>query len=133
MSAGGPPLDAPLAEAVATAFVRALARGAWADAVAVASLPDLAVPPDAAPDQFLRDLWAGLVAQHGPLVAGRVAATAPHGLGRTVDLAVRLGTASVVLRVVVGLGARVTGFWITPPQRRHPAPGDGTPPVVDAE
>jgi len=120
VTAAGEALDAGLAEAVATAFVRALARGAWSDALAVA---DLETPPDAAPHVFLRDLWAGLVAQHGELVSGRVAATAPQGAGRVVDVAVRLEAASVVLRMVVGAGARVTGFWITPPRR---------PPAADA-
>ncbi len=115
-----PDIDAATAEAVATAFVRALARGGWADAVALAAF---AVPPDATPADFLRDLWSGLVAQHGELVGGRVAASAPQGAGRAVDFAVRLAAASVVLRIVVGAEARVTGFWITPPhQRGSPSP-----------
>ena len=114
-------IDAGTAEAVATAFVRALARGAWDDAVALAAF---ASPPDAAPADFLRDLWAGLVGQHGELVAGRLAASAPQGDGRAVDFAVRLAAASVVLRIVVGPGARVTGFWITPPHQRRSPPED---------
>ena len=119
--AKGSGVDAPVAEAVATAFVRALARGAWDDAVALAAFT---APPDAEPADFLRDLWAGLVAQHGELAGGRLAASAPQGAGRAVDFAVRLATASVVLRIVVGAEARVTGFWITPPQQRRSTPAD---------
>lgn len=109
-------------EAVATAFLRALARGAWADA---AALTALAVPPDTTVDAFLHDLWTRLVVQYGPVQAGRLAASTPHGAGHAVDVAVRLETANVTLRVVVGAGARVTGFWITPPRRSASAGHDG--------
>ena len=116
-----PGIDAATAEAVATAFLRALARGGWADALALSAF---ASPPDTAPADFLRDLWSGLVAQHGDVVGGRLAASAPQGDGRAIDFAVRLATASVVLRIVIGAEARVTGFWITPPHQHRSATED---------
>ena len=110
--------------AVATAFVRALERGAWDDAARASAL---AAPPDATPEALLRGLWTQLVGQLGPLAALEPSPAEPGADARVVDLGARFQRSEVTLRVLVGPAGRVTGFWVTPPR----PPAYSPPPYAD--
>jgi hypothetical protein len=113
------------AGATAAAFVRALERGAWEDAARASAL----VPPaGVTPEALLRGLWTQLVGQLGALAALDAAPAVQNAESRIVDLGARFARSEVTLRVVVGAGGKVTGFWVTPPR----APAYAAPPYADA-
>lgn len=101
------------AAVAATAFVRALERGAWADA---ASHSALSPPAGVAPNALLRTVWTQLVGQLGALAALEPAAPYDRDGRRVVDLGARFERSEVTLRVVIGDGDKVVGFWVTPPR-----------------
>lgn len=104
------------ATATATAFVRALDRGAWAEAAAVAAL---APPAGVTKEELLRGLWTQLVGQLGALAAIAPAPAVDDRGMQVVDVGARFARSEVTLRVVLGAAGKVTGFWVTPPR---PAP-----------
>ena len=117
------PVNDP-AVATATGFVRALERGAWADAAAVSAL---APPAGTTSEALLRGIWTQLVGQLGALAALESAPAVANGDNRVVDLGGRFERSEVTLRVVVGPAGTVTGFWVTPPR----PPAYTPPPYAD--
>ncbi len=111
--------------ATAVAFVRALDRGAWADASAVSALPP---PPSQTPETLLQGMWTQLVGRLGALAALDPAPSSESGGNRVVDLGARFARSEVTLRVVVGPAGKVAGFWVTPPR----PPAYTPPPYADA-
>jgi dienelactone hydrolase len=108
----------------ATTFVRALERGAWADAAAVSAL----VPPAGTTQvALLRGLWTQLVGQLGTLAALETGPVSSRGDSRIVDLGGRFDRSEVTLRVVLGPTGKVSGFWVTPPR----PPAYTPPPYAD--
>jgi dienelactone hydrolase len=112
------------ATTAATAFVRALERGAWEDAARGSAL----VPPgNVTPEALLQGLWTQLVGQLGALAALEPSPPVTNGSSRLVDLGARFARSEVTLRVVLGPDGKVTGFWVTPPR----APAYAPPAYVD--
>jgi dienelactone hydrolase len=109
----GAPRDADAAAATATAFVRALERGAWDAAAALAALT---VPDGTTQAALLGGLWTQLVGQLGALTALTPAPAVTESENFVVDLGARFERSEVTLRVVIGPARRVSGFWVTPPR-----------------
>ena len=103
----------------AEAFVRALQRGEWSAASALASFP---TPGDVPRDQFLARLWTQLTDQLGTFGDLTANAPRPEGDGLVVDLDARFARSDVTLRLVLDAAGRVSGFWVRPPRPRAWSP-----------